>query len=317
VQALAQRQAGRLRKHLVVAKDFGKTVERNPAGQVVDMVDADVSGDPSQDRRKVVVRTAGKGGIGYVPLVLAAPARVFELVLDVEEPHAGHRREKHRGKEHEGKHLPAAEPGEAGQDGRNRRVRRHGAEPVLPSRSHQSDGKPVLKEKAVEGHDTEQEQRMTDKPIEATSDAALRAILGDRHGRQVADPAPVEVARGRVVDRVGFAPHVIGCECDHPDPAPEPVAQAPAAEERSVAAIVLDHEKTHEEGGVSERKHHRQRDALGQHPPRDSPGRQERRERHGQFERRSAQGRAFDTARGRATADVHRVDFGEWNGGRS
>jgi hypothetical protein len=163
-----------------------------------------------------------------------------------------HRREEHRGKENEENHVPAAEPDQRGQDCGDCGVRRHGTEPVSPSRSHQTDRKPVLQEEAVEGHDTEQEKRMADKAVEAAPNPAFRAVLGDRQRRQITDAAPVEVPGGGVVDGVGFAPDVIWRQRDHADCAAEPVAQPFAAEERSVAAIVLDHEQAHEEGRVAQ-----------------------------------------------------------------
>ena len=69
------------------------------------------------------------------------------------------------------------------------------------------------------------------------------------HGQRadVADAAPFQIARAGVMDGVAASPMVLGCQGHHADGAPYPVVRPPITEERTVAAVVLDHEQPHEE----------------------------------------------------------------------
>jgi hypothetical protein len=65
---------------------FGQSVERYAARQMMHMVNPDVGGEPAQQGRQVEVGTAVQGGIVERPLAGSVPMRIFELVLDVEQP---------------------------------------------------------------------------------------------------------------------------------------------------------------------------------------------------------------------------------------
>ena len=65
--------------------------------EVVDVVVADVSGEPLKDSRKVVVAASSHGGGRVVPVVTGGPVRVLELVLDVEQPETEKRSNGHHG----------------------------------------------------------------------------------------------------------------------------------------------------------------------------------------------------------------------------
>src|SRR4029079_12582032 len=68
------------------------------------------------------------------------------------------------------------------------------------------------------------------------------------HGQRVdvADAATLEIARARMMDGVAASPMVVGCQGQHTDDAPHPIVCPPMAEERAVAAVVLDHDQPHE-----------------------------------------------------------------------
>jgi hypothetical protein len=70
----------------------------------------------------------------------------------------------------------------------------------------------------------------------------------------VANSAAIEIAWGRMVDGMGASPEVIGCERQHADHASNPIVCETVMEERSMTAIVLDHEQSHKKarGGYRE-----------------------------------------------------------------
>ena len=63
-----------------------QAVEGDPADKVVDVVDADVSGEPAQRLGKIKIGTAALSCIVERPLRALVPMGIFELVLDVEQP---------------------------------------------------------------------------------------------------------------------------------------------------------------------------------------------------------------------------------------
>jgi hypothetical protein len=60
-------------------------IERDSAAEMVDMMKANIGSEPAQDR-KIIMRTAVKGSLMYVPSLSASPKRVLELVLNIEQP---------------------------------------------------------------------------------------------------------------------------------------------------------------------------------------------------------------------------------------
>ena len=54
----------------------------------MDVVDADIAGEPAQHERQVVMRRAVQCGMLELPLFAFRPVRLLELVLDVEQPDA-------------------------------------------------------------------------------------------------------------------------------------------------------------------------------------------------------------------------------------
>src|ERR1700683_3961871 len=97
LQALKQSKSANAAKLGMFAEDPRKSVERNTAAEVVDMVDADVRCEPAQDCRKVVVRTAPQGRFFKAPIGLMRPERHLELVLHVEQPYSDRPSEQNDG----------------------------------------------------------------------------------------------------------------------------------------------------------------------------------------------------------------------------
>ena len=90
----------------------------------MDMVQADAAREPLQHGREHEVRAAVQRRGRVVPLVAGLPVCILELVLHVEQPHAGHRREVEGGQIDERHHLPAEQQDECGAERQDARVRR-------------------------------------------------------------------------------------------------------------------------------------------------------------------------------------------------
>lgn len=63
-------------------------VVRYARAEVMDVVEADVAGEPLQNFRQFVERASFEGGFREIPVLGAFPVDVFELMLDVEKPDA-------------------------------------------------------------------------------------------------------------------------------------------------------------------------------------------------------------------------------------
>ena len=79
----------------MVAQHERQSVIGDAAAQMMDVVDADIGGEPAQDARESIVRAAVKRHLLQVPSLVVSPYGILELVLDVEQPDAGRGREHH------------------------------------------------------------------------------------------------------------------------------------------------------------------------------------------------------------------------------
>ena len=111
-------------------------------------------------------------------------------------------------------------------------------------RAHQSDRQALLQEEEIGGAEAEHHQRVPVEAIAKPAPARQRQIFVDRQGIDIADAAPVEIARGGVVDGMGAPPEIVRRQRQHADDAPDPVIGAPVPKESAVTAIMLDHEQT-------------------------------------------------------------------------
>src|SRR5947209_2490823 len=85
-QTLQQRyspDSGELR---MVAQHVRQAIAGNSTGQMMDVVDADVRREPSQDSRQLVMGAAVQRSVVKIPGLLMRPVCVLELVLDVKQP---------------------------------------------------------------------------------------------------------------------------------------------------------------------------------------------------------------------------------------
>jgi len=224
-----------------------ETVEGNPAVGVMHVMYADVCRHPAKDRWQIIMRTTMHSGLHCAPLCGAFPIDAVELVLDIEQPHADRGCQPHRRKVNEQQALPASQPPGEADEQRDHGVCAHGAEPWTKPFMHQPHWKALQQKEDVERAEHEKNDWVAIEPIEKPAPRALGAIFLDGERRQRTEPAPVEVAGGRMMDGVRSSPAVVRRHCDRADESSNPVVGRRTLEKRAVAAIVLDHEEPHNE----------------------------------------------------------------------
>ncbi len=85
-QALEKADAADVAQLGIVPEHLRQPVERHRARQMMHVVDADVSGEPPEHGRQLVVRAAVQRRMLEIPVFGLRPVRLLELVLDEEQP---------------------------------------------------------------------------------------------------------------------------------------------------------------------------------------------------------------------------------------
>jgi hypothetical protein len=98
------------------------------------------------------------------------------------------------------------------------------------------------------GPESELDQGVPVEAVKHPPGGAHGPVFLDGEGVDGARHATVEVAGGGVVDGVRLAPVGVGREREHAQDSAGPVVGGLGREERSVPAVVLDHEDAHQEG---------------------------------------------------------------------
>ena len=93
-EALAQRKPPDGSKLRMIPQHLWQPVIRDSTAQMVDVVHPDIGGEPAQDARQNIVRTAVQCRLLGGPVVVVLPECILELVLDIEQPDAERRCEK-------------------------------------------------------------------------------------------------------------------------------------------------------------------------------------------------------------------------------
>ena len=106
---------------------------------------------------------------------------------------------------------------------------------------------PVLHQEHEGGPEAEHHQRMAIEPVAQPPDRRQGPVLVHGQGVDAAEAAPVQRARGGVVQGVGPPPVVVGGQGQDAERAPDPVVQPLRRKEGPVPAIVLDHEQPQQE----------------------------------------------------------------------
>src|SRR5436190_8031973 len=184
-----------------------------------------------------------------VPVLVAVPRRVLELMLHVEQPYARRGGEKYRRKVHEQDRLDTDKPGERSDDDGNREIGRHRTGPGLPAIAHEADREPLLQQKQIGRSDPEHDQRVAVKTVFQTTPPGKGAIFAHGQRIEIAGTAAIEVAGGGMMGRMRAAPAVVGREREHANDAADPVIRHTAGKKGAMTAIVLDHEQAYEKAG--------------------------------------------------------------------
>ena len=93
--ALKQSKPAHAVEARIVVQHERQSVVWDTAAQMMDVVNADISGEPAQDAREGIMRAAVKRHLLQVPSSVVSPYGILELVLDVEQPDTGRGREQH------------------------------------------------------------------------------------------------------------------------------------------------------------------------------------------------------------------------------
>ena len=200
------------RSSRVVAQHLAQPVARDPAAQMMDVVDADIGGEPAQHARQVEVRAAVQRRLRGSSSPPSLPVGVLELVLDVEQPDPDRRRPAMIGSMHQqerARRRPA--PAAAATSHRDGEVGRHRAAPRPPPAAHQADraaGASGRTDRA--GPTPSRTSGWRYEAVERAAASASSAVLAHGQRVDVADPAPVEIAGGGVVDGVAAPPVAVG-----------------------------------------------------------------------------------------------------------
>jgi hypothetical protein len=172
-------------------------------------------------------------------------------VLDVEEP------DPDTAGEHEQRHLHEQEGRRADQhadgrdDGGEREVGQVRAAP--DPGAHVAPGQPRLDHQRPERPDAEQHGRVADQAVREARPARRGLVLRDGHGRDVAGPAALEVAGGRVMDLVAVLPGHEVREDEQPQKGPQALVGLLRRQERAVGAVVEQDVDANEEAGGGHR----------------------------------------------------------------
>ena len=170
--------------------------------QMMDVVHADVGGEPAQHRRQVEVRAAVQPAGMELPARVALPVGVLELVLDVEQPDAHGRGEPGDRQLDQEQVARADQPGEGDQDGGDGEVGRHHVAPGPGARSPRVLRQALAQHEDEERPEAEDRDRMPEEPVEQPAPSGQCAELPHGQRLDVALAAPVEIARGAVVQGV-------------------------------------------------------------------------------------------------------------------
>ncbi len=233
-------------------------VVRHPRVEMMDVVKADVAGEPLQQPRQAEIRTAPQRRRHRRPRVVARPERSLEAMLQREQPHADDRGDD-RGRQLHQQHV--AQPQASNQGGKQQQQRQVGAmhrPSFVRPRSGRIERHPVKDEKHQGRQQQQRDDRMQHRPVDATRATLAARGTRPRSGRSNRCRCRSSGGRDRSSARGGRRAGVATCVRRQREQAAQPadpVVGAPRPKERAVAAVMLDDEDPDDEAGG----HHRQR----------------------------------------------------------
>ena len=291
LQAVPQRQAVGRTQLRMVAQHRAEPVARDARREMVDVMDADVGGEPAQHRRQVEMRAALHRTGLEAPARVPLPVGVLVLVLDVEQPDADRRGQPGDRRLHQQEVAPPHQRRHGHDHARDREIGREDAAPGVPPGRRRRRGQPLLEDEDADRADTEHGERAARQPVGQPPPGRQPPELGHGQRVDVADATPVEVAGGGMMDGVLLPPVAVGGQGQHADHPTEPVVGAPAAEERAVPAIVLDHEQAHQEARGGDGQQQAEPVGVAEAQPHQAPQGRERQRGHRQLDQAAGEAR--------------------------
>jgi len=158
--------------------------------------------------------------------------------LHVEQPDPGRAGEHRRGRLDEQEVPRTQQPAERANDQHERCIGPDHA--TADARARGARDEPRLYHHRVDRANAEHHEWVPKQAVAEPSPARERRVLRGRERRQVADPTPIQVAGGRMVDGVAMPPGPKGGVDDQAERPAEPGVRALRGEERPMGTIVED-----------------------------------------------------------------------------
>lgn len=222
-----------------------------------------------------------------LPFGQAFPGCLLELMLDEKQPHADGRCQNDDRQLNEHKQLETDQPDQCGCGQGNSNIRAHGAQPRLPAASHHAERQAVIKQKQICGANTKHHQWVPVCPVFCAFPERSLPVFINRDRIDFTKSAMVETTGAGVMQGVAALPVSIRRECQHTKNAADPVVGPRIAEERTVAAIMLDHEQANQKHGSWQTKDQANPITLGNEHGNECPKSHKGKDRDGDLENTS------------------------------
>jgi len=160
----------------------------------MDVMNADIGGEPAQEARQGVVRAAVKCHRLEIPRFVVSPYGIFKLVLNIEQPDTGGGREQHDWQMHKQKRTDADKPYHRGDKSRDGDIGPAGAKPGPPTTAHQPDWQPMLDDEQIGWAHAEHDDWVPVQAIAQPTPPGQREVLVHGQGVDVPDSAALEIA---------------------------------------------------------------------------------------------------------------------------
>ena len=216
--------------------------------QVVDVVEADITGKPIQDGRKTKIRRALERCREPVPFGVTHPACFVRAMLHGEHPGPDDCRKGYGRKLHDKDICVSEHQTQAAQSSDQAKRCEMEGEPFVPPRSREIEGRPV-----EQGEDDWRQNDVSKNWVagDAVPDALTArhgVVLGHRNARRVdvGGLAAIQIVPGVVVPGVLPPPRCKRSHCQEAACHTDYCVGSAATKERPVTAIMLDDKDAHE-----------------------------------------------------------------------
>lgn len=143
-KAFADRHAVGICQCTVIAQDIWQSIKGDTAVKVMNVMNADIGGEPTQHRWQHVVGASVQSGLVQLPVFVGFPMRGFKLMLHIEQPDTGRGGQQCGRQENQQNWHQAAKIHDDAQSNEYPGIGRHGTEPEF-TLFHETKGQSVLK----------------------------------------------------------------------------------------------------------------------------------------------------------------------------